>query len=102
MYLNNPDFNKNNLIFYPNSKLKQISKSNLNDGGGDEESWNRQLVKPDDQLDLTEAELSEEVPKVLSSDNTNVSRNLVIYSFKEGGFVLVLQFVFCVSQFHSI
>lgn len=79
-------------FFFPNFKLKQISKSNLTDGGGEEDSWNRQLVKPDDQLELTEAELNEEVPKVLSSDNTNVSRNLVIYSFKEGGFVLVFRF----------
>lgn len=78
-------------IFLP--KLKQISRSNLTDGAGDEDSWNRQLVKPEDQLELTEAELNEEVPKVLSSDNTNVSRNLVIFSFKEGGFVLVFNFV---------
>jgi len=39
-------------------------------------------------LDLTEAELGEEVTKVLTPTNTNVIRNLVVYSFKEGEFVL--------------
>jgi len=47
----------------------------------------RQLIKPDDQLDLTDAELGEEVTKVLTPTNTNVVRNLVVYSFKEGEFV---------------
>lgn len=51
--------------------------------------WNKALIRPDDQLDLTEAELSEEVQKSLSSENTNVIRNLVVYSFKEGHYVLV-------------
>lgn len=48
----------------------------------------RQLVKPDDQLDLTDAELAEEVTKVLTPTNTNVLRNLVVYNFKLGEFVL--------------
>lgn len=60
--------------------------------GSDEcESWmkSRQLNKPDDQLDLTEAELNEEIPKVLTTENTNIVKNLVIYSFKDGCFVNV-------------
>lgn len=50
----------------------------------------RSLMRPDDQLELTDAELNEEVPKVLTtSQNTNVVKNLVVYSFKDGGFVHV-------------
>lgn len=50
----------------------------------------RQLVRPDDQLELTDAELNEEVPKVLTtSQNQNAVKNLVVYSFKDGCFVNV-------------
>ncbi|XP_053964921.1 dynein intermediate chain 2, ciliary [Anastrepha ludens] len=75
-------------------KIKSTSKSNLKDGGGDADdldAWikSRQLLKPDDQLDLTEAELGEEITKVLTPTNTNVVRNLMIYSFKESAFVQV-------------
>lgn len=66
---------------------KQASKINLNDA--DDMDWNKQLIKPDDQLELTEAELGEEIPKELTSENTNVVRNLVIYRFKDGQYVLV-------------
>lgn len=62
------------------------------DTGSDEfEAWlkSKQLVRPDDQLDLTEAELSEEIPKMLTCDNPNIKSNLVIYSFKTGGYVHV-------------
>lgn len=50
------------------------------------ESWvkSKQLLKPDDQLDLTEAELGEEIPKLLSTENRHLPRNLVIYNFHEG------------------
>lgn len=64
--------------------------------GNDEyESWmkSRLLQRPEDQLDLTEAELSEEIPKLLTTENTNIVKNLVIYSFKDGGFVSVSLFV---------
>lgn len=74
------------------SQIKQSSRGNLTDGTGDEyEAWlrSRQPMKPDDQLELTETELSEEITKVLQTENTNYSKNLVIYSFKDGGFVNV-------------
>ncbi|KAL1397518.1 hypothetical protein pipiens_002512 [Culex pipiens pipiens] len=53
------------------------------------ESWvkSKQLLKPDDQLDLTEAELGEEIPKLLSTENRHLPRNLVIYDFREGAYV---------------
>ncbi|XP_058447686.1 dynein intermediate chain 2, ciliary isoform X2 [Malaya genurostris] len=55
------------------------------------ESWvkAKQLLKPDDQLDLTEAELGEEVPKLLSTENRHLPRNLVIFNFHDGTYVPV-------------
>jgi dynein intermediate chain 1 len=38
-------------------------------------------------MDLTDAELGEEIPKLLSCENKNVPQNLVIYSFREGGYI---------------
>ncbi|EDV55380.2 dynein intermediate chain 2, ciliary isoform X2 [Drosophila erecta] len=79
------------------AKGKLRTSKNKTDGAGggggdadDFEAWmkSRQLLKPDDQLDLTEAELGEEITKVLTPTNTNIIRNLVVYSFKEGEFVL--------------
>lgn len=61
----------------------------MQDDDGHDWSRNKTLLRPDDQLDLTDAELSEEIPKILTTDNTNALRNLVVYSFKEGGFVPV-------------
>lgn len=55
------------------------------------EAWarSRQLLKPDDQMELTDAELCEEIPKVLSAENRHLPQNLVIYSFKDGGYIPV-------------
>ncbi|XP_050082024.1 dynein intermediate chain 2, ciliary isoform X2 [Anopheles aquasalis] len=55
------------------------------------ETWmkSKQLLKPDDQLDLTEAELGEEIPKLLSTENRHLPRNLVVYDFHEGAFLPV-------------
>ncbi|XP_013111502.2 dynein intermediate chain 2, ciliary [Stomoxys calcitrans] len=47
----------------------------------------RQQQKPEHQLDLSAAELSEEITKVLTTTNTNVVHNLVVYSFKEEEYV---------------
>jgi dynein intermediate chain 1, axonemal len=38
-------------------------------------------------MDLTNDELSEEIPKVLSCENRNASQNLVIWSFREGSYI---------------
>lgn len=59
----------------------------------------RQLLKPDDQLELTEAELSEEITRVLTVTNTNVIHNLVVYSFKEGTFVKVKDILVILCNF---
>ncbi|XP_026461255.1 dynein intermediate chain 2, ciliary [Ctenocephalides felis] len=49
----------------------------------------RQLQKPDDQLELPDAELNEEVPRLISCDNPNKPDNLVEYSYAERTFVPV-------------
>lgn len=93
-----------------NKKLffkKQSKVSNILDGtgGGDDlDAWmkSRMLLKPDDQLDLTDAELSEEIPKVLQSENSNVIKNLVIYNFSDGEYVLVRTFFFLCKKVISM
>uniref|UniRef100_A0A1B0ANI8 Uncharacterized protein n=1 Tax=Glossina palpalis gambiensis TaxID=67801 RepID=A0A1B0ANI8_9MUSC len=69
-------------------------KSLGGEGAGDaddRDAWikSRQLLKPDDQLELTEAELGEEITKALTPTNTNVVLNFVVYSFKGGTFVKI-------------
>lgn len=77
------------------SSYKQNKTGGNETGGGgdadDFDAWvkSRQLLKPDDQLELTEAELGEEITKTLTTTNTNVVENLVIYSFKEQAFIPV-------------
>nr|KAG5709919.1 hypothetical protein BaRGS_029961 [Batillaria attramentaria] len=41
------------------------------------------LVKPDDQLDLTETELKEEFTRILTANNPHAPQNIVRYSFKQ-------------------
>ncbi|KAK9955249.1 hypothetical protein ABG768_015134 [Culter alburnus] len=51
---------------------------------GEEWMQGKTLVKPPDQLDLTEKELNEEITRVLTANNPNAPQNVVRYSFKEG------------------
>ncbi len=41
------------------------------------------LLKPDDQLTLTDAELKEEITRILKANNPNAPQNIVRYSHKE-------------------
>uniref|UniRef100_A0A3Q4BBY6 Dynein axonemal intermediate chain 1 n=1 Tax=Mola mola TaxID=94237 RepID=A0A3Q4BBY6_MOLML len=41
------------------------------------------LIKPADQLQLTEAELKEEITRILTANNPHAPQNIVRYSFKE-------------------
>lgn len=68
---------------------QSVKSSTLNKEDEEVETWNRQLAKPDDQLELTELELAEEIPKCLTTENTNVLRNLVTYSFLQGMYIPV-------------
>ncbi|XP_010879671.2 dynein, axonemal, intermediate chain 1, paralog 2 [Esox lucius] len=51
--------------------------------GGDEWMHGKTLIKPPDQLDLTEAELKEEFTRILTANNPHAPQNIVRYSFKE-------------------
>nr|XP_015218811.1 PREDICTED: dynein intermediate chain 1, axonemal isoform X1 [Lepisosteus oculatus] len=53
-------------------------------GDGTEE-WmqGKTLIKPPDQLELTEAELKEEFTRILTANNPHAPQNIVRYSFKE-------------------
>ena len=42
----------------------------------------KQLIKPDDQLELSEAELKEEFTRILTANNPHAPSNIVRYSFK--------------------
>lgn len=58
--------------------------TDLGDGtDGDDWTQAKTLVKPDDQLDLTEAELKEEFTRILTANNPHAPQNIVRYSFKE-------------------
>ncbi|CAN2390015.1 intermediate chain 1, partial [Pristimantis euphronides] len=51
--------------------------------GADEWTQVKTLVKPPDQLELTEAELKEEFTRILTANNPHAPQNIVRYSFKE-------------------
>uniref|UniRef100_A0A8C1FF86 Dynein, axonemal, intermediate chain 1, paralog 2 n=1 Tax=Cyprinus carpio carpio TaxID=630221 RepID=A0A8C1FF86_CYPCA len=65
-------------------KSKQDEEEGLDTAEGEEWMQGKTLVKPPDQLDLTEAELNEEITRVLKASNPNAPQNVVRYSFKEG------------------
>uniref|UniRef100_A0A663NAZ9 Dynein axonemal intermediate chain 1 n=1 Tax=Athene cunicularia TaxID=194338 RepID=A0A663NAZ9_ATHCN len=51
--------------------------------GVDEWAAAKTLVKPPDQLELTEAELKEEITRILTANNPHAPQNIVRYSFKK-------------------
>uniref|UniRef100_K7FV26 Dynein axonemal intermediate chain 1 n=1 Tax=Pelodiscus sinensis TaxID=13735 RepID=K7FV26_PELSI len=51
--------------------------------GADEWTSAKTLIKPPDQLELTEAELKEEFTRILTANNPHAPQNIVRYSFKE-------------------
>ncbi|KAK4816897.1 hypothetical protein QYF61_024539 [Mycteria americana] len=53
--------------------------------GVDEWAAAKTLVKPPDQLELTEAELKEEFTRILTANNPHAPQNIVRYSFKAAG-----------------
>uniref|UniRef100_A0AAR2L0P1 Dynein axonemal intermediate chain 1 n=1 Tax=Pygocentrus nattereri TaxID=42514 RepID=A0AAR2L0P1_PYGNA len=67
-----------------NSKIYSKKKdwTELGDGG-DEWTQGKTLLKPPDQLDLSEAELKEEFTRILTANNPHAPQNIVRYSFKE-------------------
>ncbi|XP_038821102.1 dynein, axonemal, intermediate chain 1, paralog 2 [Salvelinus namaycush] len=64
-------------------KSKQDEEDGTETGEGDEWMQGKTLIKPLDQLDLTEAELKEEFTRILTANNPHAPQNIVRYSFKE-------------------
>ncbi|KAK2552908.1 Dynein intermediate chain 2 [Acropora cervicornis] len=66
-------------------KMKKASIKAAKQIGDDLDEWMqpKQLIKPDDQLELTEAELKEEFTRILTANNPHAPSNIVRYSFKE-------------------
>ncbi|XP_013403907.1 dynein intermediate chain 2, ciliary isoform X2 [Lingula anatina] len=50
---------------------------------GDDWMQPKSLLKPEDQLELSEAELKEEFTRILTANNPHAPQNIVRYSFKE-------------------
>ncbi|KAG9353761.1 hypothetical protein JZ751_011884 [Albula glossodonta] len=74
----------------PNAKLAKATSKKKDEDDGTEmgdgtEEWmqGKTLIKPPDQLDLTEAELKEEFTRILTANNPHAPQNIVRYSFKE-------------------
>ncbi|XP_072517913.1 dynein, axonemal, intermediate chain 1, paralog 2 isoform X2 [Salminus brasiliensis] len=65
-----------------NKKKDDEDGTELGDGG-DEWTPGKTLIKPSDQLDLSEGELKEEFTRVLTANNPHAPQNIVRYSFKE-------------------
>ncbi|XP_030048711.1 dynein axonemal intermediate chain 1 isoform X2 [Microcaecilia unicolor] len=65
------------------SKRKEDDDSVEVGEGLDEWAQHKTLIKPLDQLELTEAELKEEFTRVLTANNPHAPQNIVRYSFKE-------------------
>uniref|UniRef100_A0A672KFW9 Dynein, axonemal, intermediate chain 1, paralog 2 n=1 Tax=Sinocyclocheilus grahami TaxID=75366 RepID=A0A672KFW9_SINGR len=61
---------------------KKDEEEGLDTAEGEEWMQGKTLVKPPDQLDLTEAELNEEITRVLTANNPNAPQNVIRYSFK--------------------
>lgn len=66
-------------------KAKKKEDDDATQIGDDLDEWMqpKQLIKPDDQLELSEAELKEEFTRILTANNPHAPSNIVRYSFKE-------------------
>ncbi|KAK0136358.1 Dynein intermediate chain 1, axonemal [Merluccius polli] len=67
----------------PASKKKDEEDGPDQVDGWDEWAQGKALLKPPDQLELTEEELKEEFTKILTANNPHAPQNIVRYSFKE-------------------
>ncbi|XP_053556951.1 dynein axonemal intermediate chain 1 [Bombina bombina] len=64
-------------------KKKDEDDSTEMGDGTDEWTQPKTLIKPPDQLELTEAELKEEFTRILTANNPHAPQNIVRYNFKE-------------------
>ncbi|KAJ3615384.1 hypothetical protein NHX12_017256 [Muraenolepis orangiensis] len=67
----------------PPSKKKDEEDGPEQGEGWDDWTQGKALMKPPDQLELTEEELKEEFTKILTANNPHAPQNIVRYSFKD-------------------
>lgn len=67
------------------TKAKKKEDDDATQVGDDLDEWMqpKQLIKPDDQLELTDEELKVEFTRILTANNPHAPSNIVRYSFKE-------------------
>ncbi|XP_051933225.1 dynein axonemal intermediate chain 1-like [Hippocampus zosterae] len=65
----------------PAKSYKTTNKKKEDDDPG-------KLIKPADQLELTEAELKEEITRTLTAQNPHAPHNIANYKFHEGAYIL--------------
>lgn len=82
MYLSTPYVISFHGIQYLISHLQDDDDQTEIGEPGDDFLQGRTLVKPDDQLDLTEAELKEEFTRILTANNPHAPQNIVRFNFK--------------------
>ncbi|XP_034439516.1 dynein intermediate chain 2, ciliary-like [Hippoglossus hippoglossus] len=76
----------------PGVKPTKVAKKGKDDeecvdkGVGWDESHGKGPIKPEDQLELTEAELKEDITRILDAKNPHAPENIVRYSFKDNSF----------------
>ncbi|CAF0743555.1 unnamed protein product [Brachionus calyciflorus] len=67
--------------------VAQRTIASVRDEGEQEEDDNqweaKSLLKPEDQLNLTEVELKEEITRILKANNPNAPQNIVRFNYKE-------------------
>lgn len=77
----------------PGSVLPGRTNPSVRDDGDDDDEttqWEaKALLKPEDQLNLTEAELKEEITRILKANNPNAPQNIVRYSHKDHTYKLI-------------
>ncbi|XP_068171459.1 dynein, axonemal, intermediate chain 1, paralog 2 isoform X1 [Antennarius striatus] len=74
----------------PGAKSTKASSKKKDDDDGvdvgdtwDEWSHGKALIKPSDQLELSDAELKEEITRILTANNPHAPQNIFRYNFKE-------------------
>ncbi|KAK1901266.1 Dynein intermediate chain 1 axonemal [Dissostichus eleginoides] len=71
-------------VVLPGAKsTKAASKKKVGAFQTEQPPERKALIKPPDQLELSEAELKEEITRILTANNPHAPQNIVRYSFKE-------------------
>ncbi|CAB1412429.1 unnamed protein product [Pleuronectes platessa] len=72
------------------AKKVKDDEERVDKGVGWDESHGKRPIKPVDQLELTEAELKEDITRILTANNPHAPQNIVRYSFKENSYKTVV------------